>query len=601
MSENIILSMVAVGLIGLACQWLAAVTRLPAILYLLLSGLVAGPISGWLNPDALLGDLLFPFVSLAVAVILFEGSLTLRFKTITGLAKVVHRLVGIGAAISWTTIALAVRYLIGLSWELSILMGALLVVTGPTVVQPLLRAVRPTRPVAEVLRWEGIVIDPIGAILTVLVFEFIISSYQAAGHVALTFGVIVLLGSVIGIGSGWLLGYVLRRHWVPDYLQNVAVLNAVLGTFVLSNHFAEESGLLAVTLMGITMANMPGLRVREILHFKETLTVLLISALFVLLAARIELGALAALGWGVLGVLAVIQFVGRPLKVALATYGSVLRWQERVFIAWIGPRGIVAAAVSALFALRLSEAGVPHSDAIVPLTFSIIVGTVLFQSLTARPLARWLEVAEPDPNGVLIVGANAVARAIAGALKKADIRVQLVDSNWRNVRRARMEDLNAYYGNALSDEVSENLDLGGIGRMLAITSDPGLNALAALHYSDDFGRERVYGLRVHHAEELPERLRMGGEVLGRELFDTEISYTDLANQLNDGSTLRSTRLSTDYSLTDLMHDSGAKAILLFAISPKGTLQVFTPDHPPRPEAGWLVISLQAGKRRDGTK
>lgn len=598
MSEHIVLGLAAIGLTGLVCQWLAAVTRLPAILYLLLAGVVAGPVGGWLDPDALLGELLFPFVSLSVAVILFEGSLTLRFDTIRGLAGVVRQMVGAGALISAVTTALAVRYLTGLPWELAILLGALLVVTGPTVVQPLLRAVRPSRPVAEVLRWEGIVIDPLGAIFTVLVFEYIISSYKAVEHVALTFAAIVALGSLIGVGAGWLLGQALRRHWLPDYLHNVAVLNAVIGAYVLANHLAEESGLLAVTLMGITLANLPGLRIREILHFKETLTVLLISALFVLLAARIELAALAALGWGVLGVLAAIQFVGRPLKVLLATWGSSLRWQERVFIAWVGPRGIVAAAVSALFALRLDQAGVPQAGAIVPLTFSIIVGTVLLQSLTAGPLARRLGVAEPDPNGVLIVGANPLARAIGAVLLQADVRVQLIDDHWPGVHRARMQGLNVYYGNPLSEFAAQNLDLAGLGRMLALTSDPERNALAAVQYRDEFGQERVYGLQVHDAEQQPERLRIGGEFCGRALFGESISYSGLVERLHAGEEIRATRLSEDFGLDDLQRQSGARAVPLFAIDPRGRLQVFTAEQPPEPGADWTVIALQAPKRQE---
>lgn len=601
MSEHILFDLAAVGLIGLACQWLAALTRLPAILYLLLAGVLAGPVSGWLDPDALLGDLLFPFVSLAVAVILFEGSLTLRFETIRGLAGVVHRMIGVGALISAVTIALAVRYLVGLPWELAILLGALLVVTGPTVVQPMLRAVRPTRAVAEVLRWEGIVIDPLGAIFTVLVFEYIISSYRAVEHVALTFGAIVLVGVLIGVGAGWLLGQALRRHWIPDYLHNVAVLNAVIGAFVLSNQLAEESGLLAVTLMGITLANLPGLHIREILHFKETLTLLLISALFVLLAARIEPGSLTALGWGVLGVLAAIQFIGRPLKVALSTWGSTLRWQERAFIAWIGPRGIVAAAVSALFALRLEDAGVPQADAIVPLTFSIIVGTVLLQSLSAGPLARRLGVAEPDPNGVLIVGANAVARAVAAALVKAGFRVLLVDDHWQSVRRARMQGLSAYYGNPVSEETAQNLELAGLGRMLALSADPARNALAAMHYRHEFGKERVYSIRVRDVGDLPDRLRIGGEFRGRELFDDTVSYSTLVERLHDGEQIRATRLSEAHGLDELLRDSDAQALLLFAIDPKGRLQVFTTVHPPAPAADWTVLGLWAGNKGAGAE
>ncbi len=324
MDQNaILLALGGIGAAALLSQWLAWRLRLPAILFLLLSGIVAGPLLGWLDPDEMFGPLLFPLVSLAVALILFEGSLTLHFSEWKEIGTVVHRMVTIGALSTWGVIALAAHYLLDFSWEMALLFGTLTLVTGPTVIVPMLRVVRPKAAVANILRWEGIVIDPIGALLAVVVYSFIISSGEGDGwlHSLQTFGGVILCGSLFGILGGWALGVVLRRHWLPDYLHNLATLAAVLGVFIASNRVMHESGLLAVTLMGMGLANMKGVDVRQILHFKENLSVLLISGLFILLAARLDINALLGLGPAALLVLLLIQFVARPLNAPLDLVG----------------------------------------------------------------------------------------------------------------------------------------------------------------------------------------------------------------------------------------------------------------------------------------
>ncbi|HER34097.1 MAG TPA: sodium:proton antiporter, partial [Halothiobacillaceae bacterium] len=359
MHDSILLSLTAIVVLGIAAQWLSWRVKVPPILFLLLIGIALGPIFGLLEPDALFGDLLFPIVSLAVGVILFEGSLTLRFRDIQGVSSTILRMVSLGAAISWGVAATAAHWFVGLEWSIAFLFGAMVVVTGPTVIAPLLRIVRPTARVSKILRWEGIIIDPIGALLAVLVFEFIVTQSQTGASgmsgVILPFLELVTIGAFLGVVGGWLLGQALARHALPDYLINVTVLASVLAVFTTSNVLAEESGLLAVTVMGIWLANMRGVPLEDILHFKETLSILFISGLFILLAARIEPATLSQVGLGAVLVLAAIVFVAQPLKVWLSTIGSDLNWREKVMIAWIGPRGIVAAAVSGLFAIKLVE------------------------------------------------------------------------------------------------------------------------------------------------------------------------------------------------------------------------------------------------------
>jgi NhaP-type Na+/H+ or K+/H+ antiporter len=470
--QHTVFQIAAVVLLGIACQWVAWWTKLPAILFLLLTGLVVGPGIGWLDPDAVFGPVLLPIVSLAVAVILFEGALTLRLTDIRGLERVVRRMVSSGLLVTWLVLALAAHFLVGFGWEVALLFGALVVVTGPTVIVPMLRTVRPTARIAELLRWEGIVIDPIGALLAVLVFEFIVASGegQALLHTLATFAKILAIGVLLGAFAGWLLGLMLRGHWVPEYLRNVTTLAVVWAAFALANAVESESGLLAVTAMGMWLANMKRVPLDEVIDFKETLTILLISVLFIVLAARLRFSDLVPLGWGALGVLLVAQFVARPLKILATTWGSTLKWQEKALLAWIAPRGIVAAAVSAIFAPRLQELGYAQASLLVPMTFVIIIGTVVLQSATAGLLARLLGVSEPEPHGVLIVGGSGVARSLGKALQEAGFRVLLCDTYWDNVRAARMDGLQSRFVNAVSEEADRKLDLVGIGQMLGMSA-----------------------------------------------------------------------------------------------------------------------------------
>jgi NhaP-type Na+/H+ or K+/H+ antiporter len=602
MNQHPELALATIGLLGLLCQWLAWRLKLPAILFLLLAGTLVGPVVGWLDPDALFGELLFPLVRLSVAVILFEGSLTLRWEDIRGLERVVRNLITLGTVISGTTTALATHFLVGFSWQVAFLFGALMVVTGPTVITPMLRTVRPTATVANVLRWEGIVIDPLGALLTVVVFNLIVSTYEALdlGRAVVTFAKMLITGLLLGGAAGYVLGLVLRRHWLADYLRNVATLNLVLGVFVLANGIEHESGLLAVTVMGIALANHRGAPVKEILDFKETLSLLLISVLFIVLAARIELADFEHLGWGALGVLALMQFVGRPAKVFASALGSSLSWRERTLIAWLGPRGIVAAAIAAIFALRLGALGRPEAELMVPLAFSVIIGTVVLQGVTARPLASMLGVAEPEPTGFLIIGANPVARAIGKALMEHGVNVLLTDSSWENVRAARMQGLAVYYGNSVSEHADRHLDLVGIGRLLGLSQVDDLNALGAMRYRSEFGTGGIFVLQSTNEGAKAEKHSAARKHRGRTLFGKDVTYAILADLIGKGAKIRSTPLTEKYAFRDLYEQARGQLIPLFAISPRGRLRVFSTDRDLEPQAGWTVLSISDVHPRQST-
>ena len=591
--QQILLALGGIGIAALGSQWLAWRLKLPAILFLLLTGILVGPVLGWLDPQELFGPLLMPLVSLSVALILFEGSLTLHLSEWGEIGSVVRRLVTIGALSTWAVITLATHWLLGFDWLLALLFGTLTLVTGPTVIVPMLRVVRPKASIANILRWEGIVIDPIGALLAVVVYSFIITRASGEGlsHSLLTFGGVIVCGSLFGIVGGWVMGHILRRQWLPEYLHSLATLATVLAIFIASNTVMHESGLMAVTLMGIWMANMKGVDVRNILHFKENLSIFLISGLFILLAARLDLHAMIALGPVVLVLLLIIQFIARPLNVLLSTFGSKLNWRERTLLAWIAPRGIVAAAVSAIFAIRLDQAGHEGALLLVPLTFAVIIGTVVLQSATARPLARLLKVAEPAPSGFLIVGANGPARAIGKALQQLCSRVLLTDSNWENIRAARMENLPTYFGNPASQHAEVHLDLVGLGHLLALSPSGELNTLAAIRFRHEFGPRRLYTLASGQEIRRTDKHRASHEHRGQSLGNPVLTYTQLASELHNGAEIYSTQLTENFTWEDYQALHGERATLLFARDHNSWVHVVTPDSDLKPGAGWTLLAL----------
>jgi len=593
LNNEILISLTGIGVLGILCQWFAWWARLPAILFLLLAGIIIGPLTGLLHPDALFGEILFPLVSLSVAVILFEGSLTLRFDEIKGLGSVVRNLISIGALITWCITAVAAQYLLGFPAELAWLFGAVVVVTGPTVILPMLRTVRPNAKIANILRWEGIVIDPLGALLAVLVFEFIISSQSgnAMEKVMLSFGSVVVSGTIIGFISAHALGVVLRHHLIPEYLRNVFSLILVFAVFTLSDVIEHESGLLAVTVMGITLANMKNTNIDDILDFKESLSLLLISGLFIILAARVEFYHFNQIGWPAVGVLAILMLVARPISVFISSIGSDLNFREKLLISWIGPRGIVAAAVASLFALRLEEAGYPDAVFLVPLTFLIIIGTVVIQSGTSEFIAKLLGVREPSPTGALIIGAGNVARAIGKAIQESGFKVILTDSNWENTSLARMEGLPTYYGNPMSEHAERHLELTGIGRMLAMSGRANLDTLASLRFKSDFGEKGIYELKTTREKIISDKHKISSRHRGYQLFGEEITHGVLASWLRNGAEIRSTQLSDEFGFEAYMAKYDGKIIPLFAIDNKKRLQFFVIDGKMKPESGWMIISL----------
>lgn len=574
--------------LGVACQWVAWRMRMPAILPLLLTGLLLGPGLNLLNPDALLGDLLFPTISLGVAIILFEGSLTLRLSDIRSVTRAIRNLTSIGVVVTCGVMSIAAHYIVGFDWNLSLLFGALVSVTGPTVITPMLRSICPTARVAKILRWEGILVDPIGAVLAVLLFELMLTGHQSES--LLEFGKVVVFGTVWGVAGGAIMGQSLKRHLLPDYLKNYAGLAFVLLVFTASNALGQESGLIAVTAMGLVMANMKDLDIEELLSFKEHLTVVLISMLFIILAARVNLDQVASIAAPSLLVLAVALFIARPLAVALSSIGTSLSFREGVLLSWIAPRGIVAAAISALFAIRL-EGKVDNAALIVPLVFVVIIGTVVVHSLTAGALARWLGLSSRGEQGVVITATNKVALMLGEALRANDIRVLVVDTSRSGLHEARMKDMETFYGHPLSEQADRYMDLTGYNWLWAMSLNAEANAMVCVRFRPEFGPRRIFSLQTAGRDESDERQGLATGLRTNTLFGQDVTWARLASLIRRGARPRSTPLTEEYDFKAYNADRKERSVKLFALDDEGRLRVFSDERELMPEPGWTVVSL----------
>ena len=590
MDEHILVGISSVIALGISAQWLAWRTKLPAILLLLVFGIIAGPVTGWINPDELLGDILSPFVSISVAIILFEGGLSLRMAEFRKIGGVVIKLMTIGLIITWSLAAIAAYYLLGLSIEIAVLFGAILIVTGPTVIIPLLRQVRPTENTGSILKWEGIVNDPIGAMMAVLVYEILLTGgfTNMDASSVLVIATTIIDGSFIGALGAGILYIMLKKHWIPEYLQNPITLMIVIASFTISNLLQHESGLLAVTIMGILLANQKSAKVKHIIEFKENLQVLLISALFILLASRLQISDLAYFNFqSSLFILALLVVV-RPVSIYAATWGSNLTLQEKTFLAWMAPRGIVAAAISAIFALRLEQEGFADAEKLVPYTFVVIIATVTVYGLSANPVARLLKVAKPQPNGVLFLGAHSWSLDLACQLQELGLKVMVADSNWENISKARKRNLETYHGNILSEFAMDEINFDGIGKLFALTQNDEVNALASIRFAEIFGSSNVFQLpqsaiSIHKESETTEALG------GRILFSNEWNHSAIEDFMSNPNQLALYRITDGFNLKNFTKKLGKNGLIVAVLNGQDNLLANSLDNPPTTQLGDLIV------------
>ncbi len=591
MHETVLIDLSLIIVLGIFAQWIAWRLHIPSIIFLLIIGFLVGPVTNILHPDALFGPSLFPLVSLSVAIILFEGGLSLSFRELRGGESVLIRLISIGAFITFGLVTFLGIWLLKLPMPVAVLLGAILVVTGPTVVVPLLISLRIRGRINSITYWEGIVNDPIGASLAVIVFEIVQNSGHAAVTIALSAIIkTVLIASLTSFLGAFILIYLIKRYWVPDYLHNPFALMLLVIVYSISNHFQAEAGLLAVTLMGIILANQRKIPVRHILEFKENLRVILISALFIILASRLSLQDIPWNDPRAYWFIAALIVLVRPLTVLASTIGSELNWRERVLLFWMAPRGIVAAAVSSIFGLELIDQGIAQGNLLMSYTFIAIIGTVLFYGITARPVARALKLAHPNPQGVIFVGAHRWARILARFLRSHHFDVLLIDTNKRNISYCKRDHIPAVLGNALDETLLEKLDLTPYGKLLAVTSNDEVNSLACMHFTEVLGKSGVFQLASEDSESDPNP----SPWRGRTMFCQECTFELLDDHLHSDKSLQVFTVTEENTWEAYIKSREEAVIPVFTITAAGELLIWAVDNPPQPEAGDQVIYFQRG-------
>ncbi|MCB0382081.1 MAG: sodium:proton antiporter [Psychroserpens sp.] len=584
------LELAGIIILGILAQWVAWKLKIPAILPLILIGLLVGPIyaeffsedgaTKWIEPiwngekGLFPGEGLYYFVSLAISVILFEGGLTLKRSEIKNVGPSITKLITLGSIITFFGAAVASHFLFNLSWEICFLFSALIIVTGPTVITPILRNIPLKKDVSTVLKWEGILIDPIGALVAVLVFEFISvggdSGFTKTAFIE--FGKIILFGTTFGFTFAHALAFAINKNLIPHYLLNVVSLSTVLLVYVESDVFAHESGLLAVVVMGMVLGNGKLQNIKELLYFKESLSVLLISILFILLAANINVSDLMLLyNWNTAALFAVVVFLIRPLSVFISTQGSKLKTNEKLFISWVGPRGIVAAGIASLFGSKLLKQGVEGAEYITPLVFMIVLGTVLLNATTARIFAKLVGVFLTKSEGILIVGASKFSRLIGHYLEENNRSVVMIDSNQSNINSAKELGLEAMNADIYSDSLTDNIELNDIGYLMAMTGNSDINKYTIKRFSKDFGEHGSF--RLVSADEMADDKNNPKEGL--------FSHTDDYIQLSEVA--RNYPAIHEIDIKDKQHydslidiaNNDKNVIPLFVKSNEGDLQIIS--------------------------
>ena len=579
-----------VGVFGIGAQWLAWRSGWPAIVLMLAAGFIAGPLLGIIEPDVVFGELLDPMISIGVALILFEGGLSLDFRELRSAGDGVWRLVVFGVPLGWLFGALACYYVAGLVWPVAILFAGILVVTGPTVVIPLLRQVSVAPRPSKILKWEGIVNDPFGALCAVIAYEYFRLSSDGATIIEVVPPMLIAVGlaGIIGYAVAWVIAFVFPRGFVPEYLKAPVLFVSVIATFVLCNMLEHEAGLLAVTVMGIALANLGLSSLRSIHPFKQNIAVLLVSGIFILLAASLDFEALRQFEWRFAAFLLALLFLVRPGTVLLSLAFSKIPWNERLFLAWVAPRGIVLVAISGLFALRLSDLGYADGNILIGLSFAVVVTTVVAHGFSVQLVARLLKLKVNDKPGLLIVGSSPWTVALAREMEELETPVMISDSSWQALSVARNAGVPTYHGEILNEAAEHTLDLSPFAVLVAATNNEAYNTLVCNEFAHEIGRDSVYQLGASedasNPKALPESLR------GRALFPSGFGSDDLRERQRKGWEFRKTRLSEQFDFAAAKEALPDEAQFLLVLRKGGAMRFFTHAATPDPVAGDTVIS-----------
>lgn len=591
MELSLLSQMMLIGILGIGSQWLAWKFRLPAIVVMSLAGLLVGPILGLMNPEASFGELYSPIISVAVAIILFEGSLQLNFKELRGLGKPLFRIATVGAFIAWILGSLAAHYMAGLPWAVAFIIGGLFIVTGPTVILPLLRQSKLKPRPAKILKWEGIVVDPVGVLLAMFAFEiitFFVNDNQSAMSLVVFF-LVAFFGIIIGWLCGRFVGWAFETGAIPEFLKSPAVFIIVILCFTVSDEMVKGVGLLAVTVMGMTLANMGIRSLDDFSHFKENISVLLISAIFIMLAASLQMETIIEIFRpNIIGYVLVMMFLVRPLSIFISTIGSGLSLQEKALVGWIAPRGIVALTVSGYFAGVLNETGYDEAALLTTLTFGLVFFTVIGHGFTISPLAKKLNLSLEGNEGVLVIGSNPFTVELAKSFQKANIPAMIIDSSWHNLKLARTAGVPNFHGEILSEQTVYGLDTIPYDFIIAAKNDHAYNSLVCTTFMPEYGRTNVFKLDPGRDENYEDIMARVG---GRSLLTREVSLDELSNKMAQDYTFRTTLLTEQFDYKQYVEEKDDEALFLYFIKPTGKIHFYASDMRVTPGPGDKIISL----------
>jgi len=598
MVSSILFEIMLIGLLGIGSQWVAWKYRMPAIVVMSVVGLLVGPVFGIINPEADFGDLYSPIISVAVAIILFEGSLNLNFKELRGLGKPVFRISTIGAFIAWILGSLTAHYIAGLSWAVAFVIGGLFIVTGPTVILPLLRQSKLKPRPAKILKWEGIIVDPIGALLAVFAFEIItyITATDPDGTALILFFAASIFAAFLGFICGRGIGWMFEFGLIPEFLKSPAVFIVVIFSFTLSDTIAHETGLLAVTAMGLTLANMGINSVQDMRHFKENISILLISTIFIMLAASLKVDVLLHIFTpNIIGYVLLMMFVVRPISIFLSTIGTGLSLNEKALVGWIAPRGIVALTVSGYFASILADSGYEDASLITTLTFGLVFFTVVAHGFSISWLAKKLHLSLEGRPGVIIIGSNTFTVELAKSFMKTKTPVIIVDESWEDLRLARESGVPFYHGAMLSEQTEYNLDTLPYEYLISATEYHSYNALICTTFMPEYGRTNVFRISPY----MDIDLNTGDTVAkigGRILFKEDVTLDDLNQKIDAGYVFKHTTLTDKFNYEQYKKEKDDASIFLYVIKPSATLRFYSEEIKLNPEAGDVIVSLIPPKK-----
>jgi len=552
MEQLALISIVIILGLGIFSQWFAWRIQWPSIVIMSIAGLLIGPIFGLIDPSAGLGELYSPLISLSVAIILFEGSSSLDVREIKDISKSVFRIVTWGVLLAWIGGSLAAYYIAGLKIEVAFIIGGLFVVTGPTVIIPMLRQAKLKPRIAAVLKWEGIIVDPAGPMLALLAYQVsrVLTNEDISFNYLTNYFIGALIAIVLGIVIGLLIGWMSDKGLFPEYLKSPIILSFVLITFTVSEVVMHETGMLAVTVLGLTLGWTKKYvsSIGNIGHVIENISVILTSTVFILLTASLTRETIAEVfTWPIISFVLVMLFIVRPLSIWLATINTELTMAEKTLASWIAPRGIVALTVSGYFANILMDDGYEGAALLTALTFALVFITVCAHGFSIGPIAKKLKLASDAPPGVLIVGASSFSIALADALKNMDIPVLISDSSYGRLFPAISLGIETHHGEILSEHAQFNLDLTPYETILVMTGDAAYNALVSQSYVPEFGYNNTFSLvvdtnRTKNQRDLPMARK------AHLLFDEEASFKDLNKKVNTGYSIQPTEIPDEKSI-----------------------------------------------------